>query len=560
MGPEQTPVLRMAEPSQNEKHPDAASPAASCLVPPKVESLEHDSDDEPYSLFTPPSTRFTIMVLLGLSVLSSPLTATIYLPLLPPLAEHFSTSTQSINLTITIYIVFQALSPLLLSTYSDTLGRRPLYLITFAIFSLASLGLALNRASYAGLLVLRALQSLGASCVLSIVYGTVADICPSSRRGRMLGPVMAAGNLGTAIGPVLGGTIAYTSGSVWRAFWALAIFSGFIFLAFLLVMPETARKLVNNGAVNMPGSRWQIWNTAVFELPRAKWQGCSQPAGTRQFTFKSPLKSITLMRHPDTLLTLYIVGSYYALWYTIQASIPSTFSAPPYAFNELQLGLAYLPGATGVIVCMCATGKAMDYNYRETARRHDLPIDKQCSDIAVFPIERARSRFCMPLLLLSIACTIGYGWSVHTHTHVSLPLILLFLIGFLATWILNVFNALLVDVYPETPSAAATAGNLWRCGLSAAAVATIDPLFTAIGRGWFFIIAGILSCAFGVLAMWLLNKKGMRWRQGRSGVRQVASIPNGTVGASDVETVLEKEGPEGEPARNQQLRRPHNGG
>ena len=43
----------------------------------------------------------------------------------------------------------------------------------------ASLGLALNESSYAALIVLRALQSLRASAVLSVSYGTVADICCS---------------------------------------------------------------------------------------------------------------------------------------------------------------------------------------------------------------------------------------------------------------------------------------------------------------------------------------------------------------------------------------------
>src|SRR4051794_39597713 len=143
-----------------------------------------------------------ILILLGISMLVSPLTATIYFPLLPLLATHFHTSAQAINLTITVYIVFQALSPLFLASTPDHFGRRPIIVATFALYAMASLGLALNKSSYPALLVLRAIQSLGASAVLSISYGAVADICVPAKRGKMLGPMLAAGNVGTCIGPI----------------------------------------------------------------------------------------------------------------------------------------------------------------------------------------------------------------------------------------------------------------------------------------------------------------------------------------------------------------------
>ncbi len=117
-------------------------------------------EDDPVDIFRPPSpvppvpyTTFTtrhkrlLTVILVLTMLASPLTATTYLPLLPLLASQFGVSMQAINLTITVYIVFQALSPLLFATASDTFGRRPIYLITYAIYTLASLGLALNKHS-----------------------------------------------------------------------------------------------------------------------------------------------------------------------------------------------------------------------------------------------------------------------------------------------------------------------------------------------------------------------------------------------------------------------------
>ncbi|KAK5372112.1 hypothetical protein LTR11_006234 [Exophiala xenobiotica] len=513
--------------------PQDTSPTSDSPAAASNESRESQpSDEEPppteevevevYSLFNTPLHKLIIFTLLSLATLTSPLTATIYLPLLPLLSQHYAVSPQRINLTITIYIIFQALSPLLLSTPSDTLGRRPLFLLTFAIYTLASILLAIIRSNFAALLTLRALQSLGASAVLSVVYGTVSDVYVPSERGKVLGPVMAAANLGTAIGPLVGGWIALSSGSVWWVFWTLAIFGAFMLVSLGALLPETARNVVGNG-----GIKDKAWNRPLLDLNR--WSRSRTPAcstirtttdggrSTRSLKFRNPLMSIRIMAHPDTAIILWIVATFYALWYIVQASIPSVYRQHPFNFNEFQTGLAYLTGAAGVIICMYATGKAMDYNYRVIARRMNFPIDKvKGDDLSRFPIEKARGRGCTWLLLASLAVSVGYGWAIEKHAHVAVPLTLQLLMGFLATWILNCFNALLVDGFPQMPSTAATAGNMVRCGMSAGAVAALQPLTQAIGRGWVFTLAGILTGVGGLVGVVVLNHKGLDWRNRRN--------------------------------------------
>ena len=63
------------------------------------------------------------------------------------------------------------------------------------------------------LLALRALQSLGASAVLAVAYGVVADVCLPAERGRMLGAVMAASNLGLCIACLVVGSRTLAAGS-----------------------------------------------------------------------------------------------------------------------------------------------------------------------------------------------------------------------------------------------------------------------------------------------------------------------------------------------------------
>ena len=122
-----------------------------------------------------------------------------------------------------------------------------MYLITIALCTLGNLGLTLNKPSLAALLVLRAIQHLGASAALAVGYGVVANVCVPSEQGSMLGPVSMALNLGACVGPVVGGAVAWTSGSYEWVFWALVIVGVVLWFSVGLFLPETARALVGSG-------------------------------------------------------------------------------------------------------------------------------------------------------------------------------------------------------------------------------------------------------------------------------------------------------------------------
>lgn len=155
---------------------------------PKVEIPQNlPESEEAFTSFTRSQLR-GLRLLLGFSAITSPLTATIYFPLLPLLRAQFNTSAQGINLTLTIYIVFQAISPVVFGPLSDTYGRRPIFLYTLALYLISNIGLAVNERNYVVLLVVRAFQSLGASAAYAIAFGVVADVCTQSERGRMRRP------------------------------------------------------------------------------------------------------------------------------------------------------------------------------------------------------------------------------------------------------------------------------------------------------------------------------------------------------------------------------------
>ena len=167
----------------------------------------------------------------------------------------------------------------------------------------------------------------------------------------------------------------------------------------------------------------------------------------------------------------------------------------------------------------------MNRNYALTAKEIGHEIDRVTGDdLDMFPIERARVRSCWILLGISSCGWIGYGWALEKSVHVSVPLILQLMHGFLCTCLLQTFNALLVDIFPKKPSAAATSGNITRCALSALYVALLQPVVEAIGRGWYFTLLGITSGLTGGLALFLLRTKGYQWRKQRGTLLSTSTV------------------------------------
>ena len=88
--------------------------------------------------------------------------------------------------------------------FGDVLGRRRLFLIAIALFTIASVGCAFA-GDFTQLVVFRALQGLGGGGLMILSQAIIADIVPASERGKYLGPLGAIFGLSAVGGPLLGG-------------------------------------------------------------------------------------------------------------------------------------------------------------------------------------------------------------------------------------------------------------------------------------------------------------------------------------------------------------------
>ncbi|KAI2472268.1 MFS general substrate transporter [Annulohypoxylon bovei var. microspora] len=475
---------------------------------------------ELYSVFSAAQQTY-LTYLLGFTMILSTLTATIYFPLIPMLSKQFHVSIQAINLTITVYAVVQAVSPGIFASVADSFGRRPVLLVLVALYALGSLGLALNRDNYAALIALRALQSIGGSAIPTLAYGIAADVVPTAERGRMLGPMLSTCNGISAVGPVIGGAVALGTSGVQWVFWALLIISVLCFLVAGFTLPETARCVVGNGSKPAVGI-WRTWWSLIRSGQTKETDsisGASDPQVTGKEKWRPGIAfaSLRILLYKDASAVLWMVALTYSIYYTFQVAIPVIFSEI-YSYNELEIGLVFLPGLAGMTIGGMIAGKLVDINYAVVAKKHNFSAENNLHDLGEFPIEAARYRNCLAFVVFETILIIGYGWAVYYRVHPAAPIVLQFFICAISTLLSHTASALLVDLFPGKSSTAYASGQIMRCGVSAASAAVLQPLVNAMGYGWYFTLFALFVGIFGVISVFISRLKGMQWRQKRCSV------------------------------------------
>ena len=406
---------------------------------------------------------------------------------------------------------------MMVAGFSDGAGRRPAYIYCFIVFIAANVGLALQR-SYAALLVLRCLQSAGSSGTVALCNGVVADCVTSAERGTYVGYTSIATILGPIVGPIIGGVVAQYLGW-WWIFWLLTIFSAAYFVPFLLFQPETCRNVVGDGSIPPPRLNQSL--TGIIRERRRIKAGITVDVAQQEavrknyrLRFPNPLSTLVIAGDKESGLILFCSGLLIAILYATTTGIPYLFGKI-YGFNELQLGLVYIPFGAGSLVSAISVGKAIDWNYRRHAKKNGFPLTKnRHQDLTHFPIERARLEVALPLLYVGNIGSIAYGWTLDYKTNLAGPLILLFVFGYGSMAAFQVLQILMVDLNPGNAASATAANNLFRCLLGAGATAVVLPMINRMGIGWAYTFASLVWIALSP-TLWLLIRYGPRWRKER---------------------------------------------
>jgi len=161
--------------------------------------------------------------------------ATLLYPVLPVLAADLKVDEAEIGLVMAAFTAPAIVLAPLFGIMADLYGRRWLLVFGLALFGLAGAAAAFAP-TYAWMLILRAIQGIGASALLPLTIVLISDILPDDREIRGQGIKVALDRVSMIVLPLLGGALAILS---WRAAFVPFLLIVLLALAAYLWMPET---------------------------------------------------------------------------------------------------------------------------------------------------------------------------------------------------------------------------------------------------------------------------------------------------------------------------------
>jgi DHA1 family bicyclomycin/chloramphenicol resistance-like MFS transporter len=183
------------------------------------------------------SERRRLLALLIAMTAIAPLTLNIIVPAVPNLALVLGASVDTVQLTVSLYLLVLAFSQLALGPLSDRFGRRPVIIAGLAFTALMS-GAALLASGITGLIVARSLQALGASTGLVVGRAIIRDLYHRDRAASMIASVTMVVIVAPMVAPLLGGLLDTLFG--WQSiFICLAAICLIVVAWAAIALPET---------------------------------------------------------------------------------------------------------------------------------------------------------------------------------------------------------------------------------------------------------------------------------------------------------------------------------
>ncbi len=149
-----------------------------------------------------------------------PLALNLFMPSMPGIADTFAVGYDTVQLSLTLYLVGFAASQLVYGPLSDRFGRRPVLLSGLVLFVVSSLVCAVA-SDIAWLILGRLGQGVGSCAGMVLARAIIRDVHGRERSASMIAYVTMAMVVAPMLAPVIGGHL-----DLWIGWWA-----GFVFVA-----------------------------------------------------------------------------------------------------------------------------------------------------------------------------------------------------------------------------------------------------------------------------------------------------------------------------------------
>ena len=292
---------------------------------------------------------------------------------LPTIQSDLGIDVAELEWVVTGYALSFAVLMLSGGKIADMVGRRRVFMIGLAIFTLASLLCGL--AGTAELLIgARVLQGVGAACMMPATLSIITATFPPRERGAALGIWAGVSAMALAIGPLVGGLITEHIG--WNWIFYINVPVGLVGLvAARLIIPES-KDTSHEQRLDLPGlvTSGVALFALVYALIEANSRGWTSPlilglfavaliSGTAfvllELHQRLPMFDMTLFRDSTfagaNTVALLVSLAMFGVFFFI-----SLFMQNVLGYSAVRAGVAFLPMTVLIILVAPVAGKASD--------------------------------------------------------------------------------------------------------------------------------------------------------------------------------------------------------
>ncbi|KXL49701.1 hypothetical protein M433DRAFT_74891 [Acidomyces richmondensis BFW] len=466
------------------------------------------------------SKKWTITFIIALAGAAAPMGSSLVLPALNSISLTFGATKTVTNLSIALYMLSMSIFPLWWSSFSETLGRRTIYIVSFVLFCLfnALAGISTNIGMF---IVFRCLSGGAAASVQAVGAGTVADCWEVKERGLAMGIFYLGPLCGPLLAPVIGGAL--THGLGWRSTqWFLSIFGAIICVVLIFCLPETLRNqrslptaLPVESAAQSPPIDDKV-SSSQPALVRTVTSQSMQLKSRRYWAmfrraFLDPLRIVLYIQFPAVACCVYYSTVTFSSLYVLNISIEQTFSHSPYGYSSLIIGLLYLPNSSGYFLASIIGGRWVDKIMRREAKKAGRYDEN--GKLRFRPEDRMKENAWIGAAMWPCAL-IWYGWAAQYHLNIAAPMIANFFFGVGSMIIFNMATTMLTEFMPKRASNGVALNNFCRNIFSCVGTIITSPLVDAIGNGWLFTGIAAIALISGFAVISAMKRYGDKWRVG----------------------------------------------
>lgn len=204
---------------------------------------------------------------------------TSFVMILPLFTRRFSelgAGVEALGISAMAYALTSSLAAPFMGALADRFGRRPLVLISLAVYAAAFSGYRFAQ-SAAAFIVIRGLAGAFTVGLIPAVTGLAADQAPSDRQAQWIGFMNAGTSIGWIAGPIAGGMIydrwGYSAALIFSIIMAIITL-----LVALLYVPESHLA----SAVSLAGAERRATGS---QPPKKQWFPAQSTEHPPQFTF-----------------------------------------------------------------------------------------------------------------------------------------------------------------------------------------------------------------------------------------------------------------------------------